>query len=80
MVKNSSTSIYDVLTELFDDIKNRPQRFNLMNTIDKLNHRYGLKSVKLAVEGADKEAWHSKSEHRSGNYISDINEIMTIQI
>ena len=65
---------------LFDDIKNRPQRFKLMNTIDKLNHRYGLKSIKLAVEGADKEAWHSKSEHRSGNYISDLNEIMTIQI
>jgi DNA polymerase V len=51
-----------------------------MNTIDKLNHRYGLKSIKLAVEGADKEAWHSRSEHRSGNYISDINEIMTIRI
>lgn len=65
---------------LFDDIKNRPQRFKLMNTIDKLNHRYGLKSIKLAVEGADKEAWHSRSEHRSGNYISDINEIMTIRI
>ena len=65
---------------LFDEIKNRPQRFMLMNTIDKLNHRYGLKSIKLAVEGHDKETWHSKSEHRSGNYISDINEIMRIKI
>jgi len=65
---------------LFDDIKNRPQRFKLMDTIDKLNHRYGIKSIRLAVEGEGKQDWHSKSEHRSGNYISDINEIMTIQI
>ena len=65
---------------LFDKIKNRPQRFQLMHTIDQLNQRYGMKSVSLAVEGAGRQAWHAKSEHRSGNYLSDINEILTIKI
>jgi Nucleotidyltransferase/DNA polymerase involved in DNA repair len=80
VVLSDITNNTAIQQNLFDDIQNRPQRFKLMNTIDKLNHRYGLKSIKLAVEGADKEAWHSKSEHRSGNYISDLNEIMMIQI
>lgn len=65
---------------LFDDIKNRPARFQLMKSIDNLNHRYGLKNLRLAVEGGDKQEWHAKSEHRSGNYLSDINEILTIRI
>lgn len=65
---------------LFDDIKNRPARFQLMKSIDNLNHRYGLKTLRLAVEGGDKQEWHAKSEHRSGNYLSDINEILTIRI
>ena len=65
---------------LFDDIKNRPARFQLMKNIDNLNHRYGLKTLRLAIEGGDQQAWHAKSEHRSGNYLSDINEILTIRI
>ena len=65
---------------LFDEIKNRPARFQLMKSIDNLNHRYGLKTLRLAVEGGDKQEWHAKSEHRSGNYLSDINEILTIRI
>ena len=80
VVLSDITNNTAIQQNLFDDIQNRPQRFKLMNTIDKLNHRYGIKSIRLAVEGADKEAWHSKSEHRSGNYISDLNEIMTLQI
>lgn len=65
---------------LFDDVKNRSERGKLMNTIDSLNQRYGLKSIQLAIEGTQKQAWHVKSEHRSSNYISDINEILTIEI
>lgn len=65
---------------LFDEVKNRPQRFQLMKSIDELNHRYGMKSVRLAVEGVDKQAWHAKSEHRSGNYLSNIKELLTICI
>lgn len=51
-----------------------------MKQIDALNHRLGLRKIHLAVEGEEKQAWHSKSEFRSGNYISDLKEILTIQI
>jgi len=74
----SDTSV--IQQNLFDEIKNRPARFQLMKSIDNLNHRYGLKTLRLAVEGGDKQEWHAKSKHRSGNYLSDINEILTIRI
>ena len=65
---------------LFDKIKNRPARHRLMKKIDELNHRFGLKTVRLVAEGEPKQLWHPKSEHKSGNYLSDINEILTIKI
>jgi DNA polymerase V len=80
VVLSNITDDYAIQQNLFDDIKNRPQRFQLMHTIDQLNQRYGMKSVRLAVEGTGKQVWHAKSEHRSGNYLSDINEILTIKI
>jgi DNA polymerase V len=36
---------------LFDPIKNRPERARLMQTIDNINHLYGLKTIQMAVEG-----------------------------
>lgn len=66
--------------DLFDPIANRTQRTALMKSIDKLNHRYGLKTIQLAVEGEKKQPWKVKSEHRSPNYLTDINEILTISI
>jgi umuC protein len=65
---------------LFDEVKNRPERMQLMKRIDELNHRFGLRKIHLAVEGEEKQAWHAKSEFRSGNYLSDLKEILTIQI
>lgn len=53
---------------------------NLMKAIAAMNHRFGLRKIHLAVEGEDKQAWHAKSEFRSGNYLSDLKEILTIQI
>ena len=52
----------------------------LMKSIDALNHRFGLRKIHLAVEGEEKQAWHAKSEFRSGNYLSDLKEILTIRI
>ena len=66
--------------DLFDPIQNRLERANLMKTIDNLNHRFGLKSIQLAVEGEKKQAWKVKSEHRSPNYLTCINEIPVIRI
>ena len=66
--------------DLFDSISNRKERAELMETIDHLNHRFGLKSIQLAVEGVQKQAWKVKCEHRSSNYLTDLNEILTIHI
>lgn len=65
---------------LFDTVGNRPERHELSKTIDNLNHRYGLKAVGLAVEGARSDAWRSKSEHRSPNYLTELSDILTVQI
>ena len=63
---------------LFDTIRNRPERAKLMQAIDKINHRYGLKTVKMAAEGEAKQAWTVKSDYRSGDYLTDINDLLTI--
>jgi len=66
--------------DLFDPIPNRHERSSLMQAIDALNHRFGLKTVQLGVEGFGHQDWKVKCEHRSPNYLTDINEILTIRI
>lgn len=66
--------------DLFDPLPNRQQRAGLMKAIDQLNHRFGLKTIQLGVEGFGPQDWKVKSEHRSPNYLTDINEILTIRI
>ncbi len=63
---------------LFDPVQNRAERGRLMEAMDSLNHAYGLKTVQLAVEGEKQQSWKTKCEHRSGNYLTDINEILTV--
>lgn len=65
---------------LFDSVSNRPERLALSRTIDTLNHRYGLKTVSLAVEGGSKEPWTVKSEYRTPNYLTDLDGLLTVQI
>lgn len=67
-------------SDLFDHINNRPERNKLMKAVDAINHRYGLKTLQLAVEGEKKQSWKVKSEHRSPNFLTDINEILTISV
>ena len=69
-----------VQQDIFDPIKNRPERLELSKTLDHLNHRYGLKAVALATEGEKTQPWKVKCEHKSFNYLTDINELLTIQI
>lgn len=66
--------------DLFDKIPNRPERHNLMNAIDLLNHKFGVKSIRQAAEGGNGLPWQVKREHCSGNYLCDINEILTVRI
>lgn len=72
------SAINCVQGNLFDTISNRSQRKDLMTAIDKLNRLYGPKTVKLVVEGEEKQDWKVKSEHRSQNYLTNINEILSV--
>ena len=51
-----------------------------MDAIDTINQRYGVHTVQLAVAGSETEEWKSKSEQRSPNYLTDLDDILTIQI
>ena len=65
---------------LFDSIDNRMERNTLMSTIDSINQRYGVKTLHLAIEGEGHQKWHAKSEHCSGNYLTDISQILTVKV
>jgi len=80
VIVSDISSAYPSQLDLFDPIPNRPQRTVLMKSIDNINHRYGLKTIQLAVEGERQQAWKVKSEHRSPNYLTDINELLTIRV
>ena len=67
-----------VQQDLFDPIRNRPQRARLMQTIDQINQRYGLKTARLAVEGEAQEPWRTKSVHRSPNYLTNLADILVV--
>ena len=66
--------------DLFDPVTRRPERRQLMGAIDRLNQRYGPKTVQLVVEGEKKQDWKVKAEHRSPNYLTCLDEILTVNI
>ena len=65
---------------LFDPIVRREERVELSETLDRMNHKYGIRTVGLAVAGSDREAWKNKKEHLTPNYLTDIDQIMTVRI
>ncbi len=65
--------------QLFDPVPNRLERAELMHTIDRLNHRFGLRSVHLAVEGNHDSPWKVKCESRTPNYLTDLRELLTVK-
>ena len=69
-----------VQQDLFDPVPQRAERVELSRAMDMLNHRYGVKTIRLAVEGGKDEKWRVKSDHRTPNYLTDIDELMTINI
>lgn len=73
------TDASPIQLKLFDPVVNRPQRTELMKTMDSLNQRYGLKTVQLAVEGEATQAWKVKSEHRSPNYLTVLEDILEVE-
>lgn len=79
VVLNRITPVQGSQGELFDPIPNRTARTELMQTIDSLNQRYGVRTVHLGVEGPEQQPWKVKSEHRSPNYLTDIRDILTVK-
>ena len=49
-----------------------------MAATDNINHRYGLKTIRLAAEGDEQQPWKVKCEHRSPNYLTDIRDILVV--
>lgn len=68
-----------VQLHLFDEIQNRPEREELMKAVDLLNHKYGLQTLRLASEPFEHRPWQVKCEKRSGLYLTDLNELLTIK-
>ena len=65
---------------LFDPVARREERVELSQTLDRMNHKYGLRTVGLAVAGSGREVWKNKKEHLTPNYLTDIDQIMTVRI
>lgn len=70
----------NVQGNLFDEITNRSERMELMQTIDRINRNYGPKTIQLAVEGHGKQDWNVKCDHQSPNYLTDLKDILTVRI
>ena len=65
---------------LFDPISKRDERAELSTAIDRMNRKYGLKAVGLAVAGYGNADWKNRKEHLTPNYLTDIDQIMTVDI
>ena len=84
--KRSGVILSDIAEEsplqlsLFDTNGKRRERKELMKIVDNINARYGVKTIHLLAEGTGKQSWHVRCEHKSPNYLTDIDEILTIRI
>ena len=65
---------------LFDPIPKRDERAELSTAIDRMNRKYGLKAVGLAVAGYGNADWKNRKKHLTPNYLTDIDQIMTVDI
>ena len=45
-----------------------------------MNLKFGLKTVRLGVEGEEDSIWKVKSDFRTPNYLTDIDELLTINV
>ena len=66
--------------DLFDPVAGRAERRQLMKTIDSLNQKYGLKTVKLSAEGDSTHTWDVKCQYRSGDYLTNPGQLLTVEV
>lgn len=67
-----------VQQNIFDGKQDMEERFRLSKTMDSLNRRFGVKTVQVAVAGDGKEAWRANKEHRSGDYLTKLDGLLTV--
>lgn len=67
-----------IQTDLFDPV-DRGKQVRLSAAIDAINRKNGFNTVKVAVQGSDKR-WHLKSEHKSGQYSTNLKEVIKVRI
>lgn len=65
---------------LFDTVSRRNERIELSRAMDMMNHKYGVQTVGLAASGTKDEEWRTRKDHLTPNYLTDIDQIMTINI
>ena len=65
---------------LFDPSPKRDERAELSTAIDRMNRKYGLKAVSLAVAGYGNADWKNRKDRLTPNYLTDIDQIMTVDI
>ena len=65
---------------LFDPVEKREARIELSRTMDKLNQRYGLTALSLAITGRPDASWKVRKDFPTPNYLTDIDQIMTVQL
>jgi DNA polymerase V len=64
--------------DLFDEVRNRPQRMALMRAIDHINQSYGANKLCIGSSNAAAPSWQNKCDHRSSNYLTDIKGILQV--
>ena len=50
----------------------------LMKAIDHINQSYGVNKIGLGIAGGTAQAWHNRCENRSGNYLTDLEEVLRV--
>ena len=82
--KKAGVIVMDIVPEtevqqsLFDQ-EDRKRDARLMNTLDKVNTRFGKDLVRFAIQGYARQ-WRLKQERLSPCYTTDINQVLTIKI
>lgn len=67
-----------VQQNLFDEVTDRDKRNRLFRAIDHINANEGGGTVLFAAQGTDGR-WQSRKEHRSPNYLNDINGLLEVK-
>jgi DNA polymerase V len=82
--KKAGVIVYDIVPEgqiqysLFDNV-DRGKESSIMQTLDKINNRFGRDTLKLAVQGSGQK-WKLRQEHLSPCYTTKWSDIIEVRV